>query len=112
VVWSTTGVRNGNVEAGEEFGFCCERFGAKFGTFRGVQVELVAVDDESDPAEHTRDHGGKIAEFHRAWMGFEVVVAFGETVDGFAGGGSFTVELGEEVVLEDHGFSLVVLSWG
>ena len=38
-------------------------------------------------------------------MWLEVAVAFGEAVDGFAGGGGFTVELGEEVVLEDHPLS-------
>ena len=35
-------------------------------------------------------------------MGLEVVMSFRKALDGFAGGGGFTVELGEEVVLEDH----------
>ena len=99
------GVGYGFIQAGEEVGFGRERLGAKFGTFRAIEVELVAIDDEGDPADHAGDYGSKVAELHGARVRFEVAVAFRDALDSFAGGGGFTVELSEEVVLEDHGVS-------
>lgn len=97
--WSAPGVGDGGVETGEEFGFAGKRLGAELGAFWAIKVQFVAVDDEGDPADHASDYGGEIAELHGARVRLEVDVALGEAVDGFASGGGFTVELGEEVVL-------------
>ena len=75
-----------------------------------VEIEFIAVDHEGDPAEHAGDEGGEVAKFHGTLMGFKAVVAFGNALDGFAGGCCFAVQLGEKEILESMR-NLLWTSW-
>jgi hypothetical protein len=68
-----------------------------------VEIELVALDHEGDPAEDAGDQGSEVAEFHGALVGSEVVETFGDAVERFADEDGLAVELVEKELAERDG---------